>query len=125
MMCEVYAKAAEEKAKKEEYFEHLRQDLPEVPNGFMEWMKHASVHGWPESPIYYRRKGNYAECYCSMCGGKYKIRTKRGESYEELFVKVYPMPKNKHKTICIKCNGHGIYQIYGNLKERNEKRIGE
>lgn len=50
--------------------DELFATLPELPKGFKEGCK-KYIKG---APIYYKRKGNRANCICGECGGTYEVK---------------------------------------------------
>lgn len=80
--------------------EELFATMPDIPEGFKEGcMEYASP-----VPIYYRRKGKYAECICGKCAMPF-LREEQ--------------PTRGDKTHCSYCGTEGLYEW---KKCTNEKR---
>ena len=74
--------------------------------------------------IYYRRKGNYAECHCSECGSRYVIRTNPTEDPFEDAAMFIEKPARDKDTKCRKCGTKALYKPAGHTApEWRYKRI--
>lgn len=63
--------------------------------------------------VYYRRKGNYAQCMCSECGKRYVIRAIGTEDpFEDAFLNV-EKPARDVETECRKCGIKAIFKPAG------------
>lgn len=66
--------------------------------------------------IYYRRKGNYAECHCAECDAKYILRTtSTGDPFEDDAIDI-EMPARDKATKCRKCGTKATYKPAGHTK---------
>ena len=66
--------------------------------------------------VYYRRKGNYAECHCAECGEKYILRMKStGDPFEDDCIDI-ELPARDKETKCRKCGIKAIYKPAGHTK---------
>lgn len=94
--------AAVKKTEKERIKE-LEELTPELPKNFKEWC--GEKFKTPE--IYYKRKGNFAECACGKCGGKYEIYTPKESEYGTLYDEI---PRRGERAVCKKCGNISTYQ---------------
>nr|DAT40025.1 MAG TPA: PcfJ like protein [Caudoviricetes sp.] len=94
--------AAVKKTEKERIKE-LEELTPELPKNFKEWC--GEKFKTPE--IYYKRKGNFAECACGKCGGKYEIYTPKEPEYGTLYDEI---PRRGERAVCKKCGNISTYQ---------------
>lgn len=85
--------------------EELFDTMPEMPK---DW-KDRCAENVPEVPIYYRIKGNYADCTCGKCGLEYKIRFKAGSPDQEM-IPAAEKPSRFEKTKCKLCGTEGTYE---------------
>ena len=83
------------KKTEEERIKELEELTPELPKKFKT----------PE--IYYKRKGNFAECTCGKCGGKYEIYTPKDLEYRTLHDEI---PRRGERAVCKKCGNISTYQ---------------
>lgn len=68
--------------------------------------------------IYYKRKGVYAECFCSECGEKYVLRAVPSEDpYAAAALQDTEKPERDKETFCRKCNTKAVYKPAGHTKE--------
>ena len=66
--------------------------------------------------IYYRRKGNYAECHCAECGERYVLRvTSTGDPFEDAAIDI-EKPARDEETVCRKCKAKAVYKPAGHTK---------
>ena len=87
----------------EERIRQLEELTPELPKNFKEWC--GEKFKTPE--IYYKRKGNFAECTCGKCGGKYEIYTPKDLEYRTLHDEI---PRRGERAVCKKCGNISTYQ---------------
>lgn len=67
--------------------------------------------------IYYKRKGAYAECFCSECGEKYVLRAVPSEDpYTAAALQDTEKPERDKETVCRKCNAKAVYKPAGHTK---------
>lgn len=91
------------KKSEEERIQELEELTPELPENFREWC--GEKFKAPE--IYYKRKGNFAECACGKCGEKYIIYTPKEPEYETLYDEI---PRRGERAVCKKCGNISTYQ---------------
>ena len=91
------------KKTEEERIKELEELTPELPKNFKEWC--GEKFKAPE--IYYKRKGNFAECACGKCGGKYEIYTPKEPEYGTLYDGI---PRRGERAVCKKCGNISTYQ---------------
>lgn len=91
------------KKTEEERIKELEELTPELPKNFKEWC--GEKFKTPE--IYYKRKGNFAECTCGKCGGKYEIYTPKEPEYGTLHDEI---PRRGERAVCKKCGNISTYQ---------------
>lgn len=65
--------------------------IPEVPEDFEEW----SYSFFPKIPIYYKRRGKYADCICGKCGKVYTTDQ---------------IPVRNESAKCQVCGNEGYYE---------------
>lgn len=80
--------------------------------GLTEWVhKQYKTHY-----VWYKRKGNYAECHCSECGGRYILRTvSTGDCFEDNCIDI-EKPARDEETKCRKCGAKALYKPVGHTK---------
>ena len=72
---------------------------------------------FPDKRMYYKRKGNYAECLCGECGEKYVIRTNEtGDIFQDTALAI-EKPKRDEKTKCRRCNAIVFYKPIGHTAD--------
>lgn len=68
--------------------------------------------------IFYKRKGLYAECLCSECGGRYEIRTHTtGDPFQDDAARI-EKPERDAATKCRLCNRKALYATAGRFQSR-------
>ena len=85
--------------------EELFDTMPEMPANW----KDECMKNVPEIPIYYRIKGNYADCTCGKCGLDYKIRFRAGSPDQE-FIPMDKKPGRHEEAKCKLCGAEGLYE---------------
>ena len=71
---------------------------------------------YPTHYIWYRRKGNYAECACSECGEKYVLRiVTTGDPFQDNAIDI-EKPERDKPTKCRKCGTKAFYKPAGHTK---------
>ena len=101
----------DEKKEKEE----LLAMVPELPEGFIEWCENQMER----APVFYKRKGNYTDCKCGMCGKEYRLYTPTNQEYGTEYREI---PKRNDKTVCVKCKGETYYEWERIKGVSNEER---
>lgn len=79
--------------------EELFETLPEIPDDFREFC----MSMVDPTPIYYRRRGKYADCRCGKCNAVYVVEGK---------------PVKDTKTRCPRCNTEGVYHWMSETREK-------
>ena len=73
--------------------------------------------------IYYRRKGDYAECHCAECGAKYVLRAIAPEDpFSAAALLDTEKPERDKETFCRKCKIKAIYKPAGHTKSEYSYR---
>lgn len=85
-------------------------NVPEEPADLKDYVEGLFNH---EHRLYYKRKGRYADVYCTACGGDCTKAIKQGESFEAQFESTIPVPKEGQTGICPLCGATGIYKAKG------------
>ncbi len=76
------------------------------------------IENWAKSQykthyVYYRRKGNYAECHCSECGNRYVIRALPTEDPFQDAALDIEKPERDKTTKCRSCGTKAVYKPAG------------
>lgn len=101
----------DEKKEKEE----LLAMVPELPEGFVEWCENQMA----DAPVFYKRTGDYTECQCGMCGGKYKLYTPKEPKIGTVCSEI---PKKNDITVCKKCGKQTYYEWKRVARVKNEEK---
>lgn len=89
--------------------------VPRLPNGFIKWCEDQMER----APVFYKRKGNYTDCKCGMCGKEYRLYTPVDPEYGTKYSEI---PKRNEKTVCVKCKGETYYEWERIKGVNNEER---
>ena len=96
--------------KREKRLQDRILNVPEEPADLKDYVEGLFNH---EHRLYYKRKGRYAEVYCTACGEDCTKAIKQGESFESQFEPVIPTPKEGQTGACPLCGATGIYKAKG------------
>lgn len=111
---------------KEDRYERRRRELqeriesmPEIPEEFLDWSRKEVTN---KHYLFYKRKGNKVEAWCSACGNENEYRINPGESYEELTaVRTGPKPKHNDFAVCGICGEAGKWIAVGRKNRIEDK----
>lgn len=95
--------------------EHRKETIPKLPEGFEIWARKELFHRFVY--IFYRRRGSYADFFCSGCGNSYRQKIKRSEGYMGQFEKVVDPPVHNMSCRCIVCDAEGCFKADGKMKD--------
>lgn len=113
---EIKAKRWEKRAESRgRRLEERCSNVPELPEDFEEWYK-TSLFG-KINYIYYKRKGRYAQFWCSKCGRSYSYPVERKDSFEGQFERIIETPYRNLPATCELCGAKGQYKTAGTMKD--------
>lgn len=115
-----YEKYLKREEQKERALKERINNMPPVPQEFYDWCENDLMKGCRY--IFYKRKGRYAEFYCSCCGETYKYPVKEGESFESQFEHIVAVPKEGQAGRCEKCGTKAFYKSIGRGDYKQDKR---
>ena len=106
--------------RREEKLQERLNNMPDIPEGFYNWVESELFKN--TSYMFYKRKGRYAEFYCSCCGKSYRLPVKRLDTYEGQFEHIAAVPKQNQRGRCELCDSEVIFKAIGHGTQKEDKR---